>query len=154
MDTSIDPEFSIPSEVEKHYTYNVRNLNSNSVDQMRFELGDTSIDGKDKTSALCDEEYAAMIEKAFNIDNKGWKWAKFLCLEAIMMRLSYEVDYQTDSISFSLSQRYKNWKQMYDEEKKLNKSTIPSFNLGANNINSNAYFKLGMQRNPRGCENQ
>lgn len=140
----IDDEFNIPLEVEKHYTYDVRKLNDSSVNQMRFELGDTIVDGKDKTCILCDEEYLSVIDRAFSIENKDWKRAKFLCLQAIVMKLSYEVDYKADSISFSLSQRYKNWKEMYDEEKKLDK-----LSLGSSNLKDEHYFTLGMLNNTR-----
>lgn len=145
----IDDEFNIPLEVEKHYTYDVRKLNDNSVNQMRFELGDTIVEGKDKTCVLCDEEYLCVIDRAFSIENKSWKRAKFLCLQAIVMKLSYEVDYKADSISFSLSQRYKNWKEMYDEEKKLDKSGSISISLGSNNLKEEHYFTLGMLNNKR-----
>lgn len=140
----IDDEFNIPLEVEKHYTYDVRKLNDSSVNQMRFELGDTIVDGKDKTCVLCDEEYLSVIDRAFSIENKSWKRAKLLCLQAIVMKLSYEVDYKADSISFSLSQRYKNWKEMYDEEKKLDK-----LSLGSSNLKDEHYFTLGMLNNTR-----
>lgn len=145
----IDDEFNIPLEVEKHYTYDVRKLNDNSVNQMRFELGDTIVEGKDKTCVLCDEEYLSVIDRAFSIENKSWKRAKFLCLQAIVMKLSYEVDYKADSISFSLSQRYKNWKEMYEEEKKLDKSSSISLSLGSSNLKDEHYFTLGMLNNAR-----
>ena len=38
------------------YSYDPSNLKENGVDLMRFELGDTMVDGKEKTCALCDEE--------------------------------------------------------------------------------------------------
>ncbi len=135
-------------EIEKHYTYDVRKLNDNGVNQMRFELGDTIVEGADKTCVLCDEEYKAMIDKAFS-ENKNWKRAKFLCLKAIVMKLSYEVDYKADSISFSLSQRYEHWRKMYEEEKKLNEHSSISSTLGKNNLKNEHYFTLGMLNNPK-----
>ncbi len=143
--TSELPEIEKP-EIEKHYTYDVRKLNDSGVDQMRFELGDTIVEGADKTCVLCDEEYKAIIDKSFS-EKKSWKRARFLCLKAIVMKLSYEVDYKADSISFSLSQRYDNWKRMYDEEKKLNGYGSISSALGRNSLKEEHYFTLGMLNN-------
>lgn len=148
-DDNIDDGFTKPEESEKHYTYDIKALNDNGISQMRFELGDTAVEGGSDTSALCDEEYQALITRALFIEKKSWKYAKFLCLQAIVMKLSYEVDYKADSISISLSQRYKNWKVMYDEQKKEDslKANIPT-SIGAS-IKGGSYFTLGMQSNPR-----
>ena len=44
--------------------------------------------------------------------------AKFKCLKAIVMKLSYEVNTSVGGLSYSLDERYKRWKTMLDEEKK------------------------------------
>lgn len=82
---------------------------------MRFELGDTAVAMGEITSPLCDEEYTAIIDK---YGEKSWRMAKLKCLEAIVMKLSYEVDTSVDGLSYSLSDRHRRWKEMYDEAKK------------------------------------
>lgn len=81
---------------------------------MRFELGDTAVSMAEITSPLCDEEYTAILAK----HGKNWRMAKLKCLEAIVMKLSFEVDTSVDGLSYSLSDRYRRWKEMYDDAKK------------------------------------
>ena len=68
------------------YTYDPTKITEGGLDQMRFELGDTVVDMGGLSSPLCDEEYNAIIEKY----NKSWKKARYYCLRAIVMKLSYE----------------------------------------------------------------
>lgn len=96
------------------YTYDPTRITEKGMDQMRFELGDTVVDLEGITSPLCDEEYRAIIEKY----GKSWRKAKLKCLEAIVMKLSYEVNTSIDGLSYSLTERYERWKRMLDEEKK------------------------------------
>ena len=96
------------------FTYDPAKITQGGVDQMRFELGDTVIDLEAITSPLCDEEYAAIIGKY----GDNWKRAKYECLKAIVMKLSYEVDTSVGGLSYSLSQRFERWKKMQDEAKK------------------------------------
>lgn len=97
-----------------HYTYDPTRITEGGIDQMRFELGDTVVDNDGMTSPLCDEEYKAIIDKY----GKNWRKAKFLCLDAICMKLSYEVNTSVGGLSYSLSERYNRWKAMRDEAKK------------------------------------
>ena len=96
------------------YTYEPSKITEGGVDQMRFELGDTVVDMDNITSPLCDEEYEAIIEK----HGKNWRLAKLKCLEAIVMKLSFEVDTSVGGLSYSLSSRADRWKAMLDEAKK------------------------------------
>lgn len=96
------------------YTYEPSKITEGGVDQMRFELGDTVVDMDNITSPLCDEEYKAIIEK----HGKNWRMAKLKCLEAIVMKLSFEVDTSVGGLSYSLSSRADRWKAMLDEAKK------------------------------------
>lgn len=96
------------------YSYDPTKITEGGLHQMRFELGDTVIDMEGITSPLCDEEYNAILEKY----GSSWKKAKLKCLEAIVMKLSYEVDTSVAGLSYSLSARYERWKAMYDEAKK------------------------------------
>lgn len=104
------------------YTYDPRKISEECVDRMRFELGDTIIIQGPMTSPLCDEEYIAVIES-----EKTWKRAKLKCLEAIMMKLSYEVNTSVDGLSYSFNDRANRWKSMYEELKKeLKAPTLPT----------------------------
>ena len=96
------------------YSYDPTKITEGGVDQMRFELGDTVTDMDGVTSPLCDEEYDAIINKY----GKSWRKAKFKCLEAICMKLAYEVNTSVGGLSYSLSERYNRFKAMRDEAKK------------------------------------
>lgn len=98
-----------------NYTYDPTKITDGGVDQMRFELGDTVVDMEGVSSPLCDEEYTAIIAKY----PKNWRMARFRCIEAIVMKLSYEVNTSVGGLSYSLDERFKRWKEMLDEEKKV-----------------------------------
>lgn len=49
---------------KKTYTYNPEKIGEPGVDRMRFEIGDTMVEGEQETSALCNEEYEAMANTA------------------------------------------------------------------------------------------
>lgn len=135
--------------VQKTYSYNPLLITAKGVDQMRFELGDTIVEGEGITSALCNEEYQAMIEA-----HKSWKKAKLACLKAIVMRLSFEVNTSTDGLSYSLSERFDRWKAMYDEHKKKCHVSMPIANPQALNgprgsAGGPSYFHTDLLTNPR-----
>lgn len=96
------------------YSYDPAKITEGGVDQMRFELGDTVVDMDGITSPLCDEEYNAIIKKYGN----SWRRAKYECLKAICMKLSYEVNTSVGGLSYSLSERYERFKKMKDDAKK------------------------------------
>ena len=98
------------------YSYDPTKITEQGVDQMRFELGDTIVDTEGVSSPLCDEEYEAIITKY----GKSWRMAKYVCLKAICMKMSYEVNTSVGGLSYSLSERYNRWKAMLDEAKKEN----------------------------------
>lgn len=95
------------------YSYDPTKITEQGLHQMRFELGDTVVDMGAASSPLCDEEYNAILAKY----GQSWRKARYECLKAIVMKLSYEVDTRVDGLSYSLSQRYERWKKMADEEK-------------------------------------
>lgn len=97
-----------------HYTYDPERITEGGIDQMRFELGDTVVDMDGVTSPLCDEEYSAILKQY----GKNWRMAKYKCLEAICMKLSYEVNTSVGGLSYSLSERYERFKKMKDDAKK------------------------------------
>ena len=100
------------------YTYDPAKCQDGRKNQMRFELGDTVVDMGAITSPLSDEEYEAVLQK----HDKNWRRARYECLKAICMKLSFEVNTSVGGLSYSLSERYNRWKQMLDEEEKKLKS--------------------------------
>lgn len=100
------------------YTYHPDNIAENGVDRMRFELGDTTVEGQALSCPLCDEEYAAILQLY-----PEWNHAKRACLRAIVAKLAYEVDTDVTGLSYSLSQRFDHWKTMLKE---LERQTAPS----------------------------
>ncbi len=125
------------------FTYDPTKIGEYGKDRMRFELGDTIVEGEGQAAALSDEEYEAIITA-----NPGkWKRAKLALIESIMRRLSYEVDEKVGPLTLSLRQRYDGWKAMYDQLKKeVANCTVPSANPSA--INGGHYFYEGMHNNP------
>ena len=129
------------------YTYNPVLCQDGDFNQMRFELGDTIIEEVGLSSILSDDEYTAIITA-----HKGnWKKAKLVCLEAIMMKLSYEVDTSVDGLSYSLNQRAERWRAMYDKLKKelTAASSISGARLPKSMEQKPYYFHPDMHSNPR-----
>lgn len=131
------------------FTYDPTKITENGVDQMRFELGDTVVDMDGITSPLCDEEYTAIIDKY----GKNWRTAKLKCLEAIVMKLSYEVNTSVGGLSYSLDNRAERWKKMLDEAKKEAKaiSGLPVVGCKESLMphDGTPYFYNDMQANTR-----
>ena len=101
----------------RSYTYDPANAGEYGKDRMRFELGDTMVEGREDTCALCDEEYTAVIPAEIK-SGRQWKKAKLRCLESIFRRFAYEADLKDGPLSLSLGSRAQLWKNMYDELKK------------------------------------
>lgn len=134
------------------YTYDPTMICDGGKNQMRFELGDTEVSGGTRTCALSDQEYDAIIKKYVN-----WKLAYVMCLKAISMKYSHQVDFSISGMSYQLSQKYKRWDAMYvKESKKINASSICNLNRNVTNCNSEDgghYFRFGMHDN-KGHENE
>lgn len=73
------------------YTYEPGNITEYGKDRMRFELGDTMVEGLADTTALTDEEIQAAIDAYPN----KWKRAKLMLLESLCRRFAYEVNTKT-----------------------------------------------------------
>lgn len=130
----------------KNYTYEPLECMDGNMNQMRFELGDTVTDEDGLPAMLSDEEYYAIL-KAFE---GKWKRAKLKCLEAIMMKLSYEVDTSVDGLSYSLNQRAERWRAMYDKLAKELKISVPTSMTGiSGGKNGQPYFFSNMHSNHR-----
>lgn len=129
------------------YTYDPILCMDGGINQMRFELGDTVIEEVGLSAMLSDEEYTAIIEA---YEGK-WKIAKLTCLEAIMMKLSYEVDTKVDGLSYSLNQRAERWRGMYDKLKKelTAASSAAGARLPKGMEEKPYYFHTDMHSNPR-----
>lgn len=110
--------------MKKSYTYNPSNAGVYGIDRMRFELGDVMVEGRELTSALCDEEYGAVIPEKVHT-KRQWKKAKLACLESIFRRFSYESDTKTGPLSLALGERAKLWQEEYEKLKvELKKSSV------------------------------
>ena len=77
------------------FSYDPTKIMDGGVDQMRFELGDTVTDMDGVSSPLCNEEYEAILSKY----GGNWRKARYVCLKAIVMKLSYEVNTSVDGLS-------------------------------------------------------
>lgn len=129
----------------KTYSYDPSRINRNDLDKMRFELGDTAVEGKADTCILCNEEYQAILSQ-----EKPWKNRKIDCLKAIIMRLSYEVNYQVTDMRLDLSDRCKHFKELLKELEKSAQIPVFKGTLGSENTaDGGHYFTLGMQENEK-----
>ncbi|MBQ5659070.1 MAG: hypothetical protein IIV02_06055 [Peptococcaceae bacterium] len=128
------------------FTYNPSKIGENGKDKMRFELGDTLVDGAEITSPLCDEEYEAIIASA-----GSWKKAKVELLRAIAMKLSFQPDSTSiDGLSYSFSSRSQRWLDMLAKEEKEEKMRHALPRVNQNAIRRDNYFYEDMMKN-RGC---
>ena len=128
------------------YTYNTGNLKELGKDRMRFELGDTMVEGLSDTTALTDEEIQASIEAYPG----SWKRAKLMLLESLCRRFAYEVDTKTGPLWLYMQERAKLWREDYDKLKKevsAESCSIPQFVNGEHQ--KPPYFYTGMQQNER-----
>ncbi|MDE7298727.1 MAG: hypothetical protein K2N94_07845 [Lachnospiraceae bacterium] len=128
------------------YTYNPTEIRELGRDRMRFELGDTMVEGLSDTTALTDEEIQAAIEAY----PKSWKRAKLMLLESLCRRFAYEVDTRTGPLWLYMQERAKLWREDYDKLKKevsAESCSIPQQGNGAHN--KPPYFYAGMQQNER-----
>ena len=98
------------------YQYEPGNIAEYGKDRMRFELGDVMVEGKEKTCALCDEEYNAVLPEKIPT-TRQWKKAKLRCLESIMCKFAFEPDTKVGPLSLSMGERAKLWKEMYEENR-------------------------------------
>lgn len=128
------------------YTYEPEKISENGKDRMRFELGDTMVEGGSDTSALTDEEITAAIE----MFPKKWKRAKLTLLESICRRFAYEPDTKTGPLSFTFGERAKLWREDYEKLKKevTNGSlTVPRYGTDPDGRSKPPYFYTGMMEN-------
>lgn len=128
------------------YTYEPEKISENGKDRMRFELGDTMVEGGSDTSALTDEEITAAIE----MFPKKWKRAKLALLESICRRFAYEPDTKTGPLSFTFGERAKLWREDYEKLKKEVENgslTVPRYGTDSDGRSKPPYFYTGMMEN-------
>ncbi len=128
------------------YTYDLGKLGEFGKDRMRFELGDTMVEGLSDTAALADEEIQAAIEAY----PKSWKRAKLMLLESLFRRFAYEVDTKTGPLWLYMQERAKLWREDYDKLKKevsAESCSVPR--PTGRGSQKPPYFYAGMQQNER-----
>ena len=128
------------------YNYDPADIKGQTVSRMRFELGDTMVEGGSDTTALTDEEIQVAIDSYPNL----WKRAKLMLLESLYRRFSYEVDTKTGPLTLNLHDRAAMWREDYLALKKeipQESCSVPPFAGGA--TNKPPYFYAGMQQNER-----
>lgn len=129
----------------RSFTYDGAQIADSGINQMRFELGDVLVEEPDKTALLTDEEITAMIA-AFP---QSWRRAKFELIKSILYRFAPEVDTKSGPVQWSLSQRYAQWKAIYEELKK-ELSVIGSLPELPGAHHRPPYFFEGMHDNEQG----
>lgn len=130
------------------YTYEPEKIPENGKDRMRFELGDTMVEGGAETSALTDAE----IEAVLGMYPDNWKRAKLALLESICRRFAYEPDSKTGPLSYSFGDRAKLWREDYEKLKKEvagDSVTVPELCTGPDGRTRPPYFYTGMMENRR-----
>lgn len=127
--------------MDKGYTYEPDKIQENGKDRMRFELGDTMVEGGAETTALTDEE----IQAALSMHPGRWKRAKLALLESICRRFAYEPDMKNGPLSFSLAERAKLWREDYESLKKeVGSVCVPRLGSGSEERQEPPYFYSGM----------
>lgn len=129
------------------YSYDPTQIRAGGKDQMRFELGDTYTEGGAETCVLADEEYEAVLAGRKE-GGKAWSRAKLAVLEAILFKMSYQVDTKIDVLQYSFGDRAERWRKMYDDLRKrvLAASSVPT--LAPSIAETAPYFHKGMGENP------
>lgn len=112
--------------MERTYKYDPSAVSEYGKDRLRFELGDTQVEGGAETCALCDEEYNALLPKKV-FTSRQWKKVKLKALESIYHRFAYEADVKDGPLSLSLGERAKLWREEYLALKdELSQTATPS----------------------------
>lgn len=130
------------------YSYDPTQIKARGKDQMRFELGDTLVEGGADTCALADEEYTAMLAD-IKPGKKAWLYAKLAVLESIVFKLSYQVNTKIDVLSYDLGERAKHWKKLYDDLKKEIAAVTSVPSMAPSIEDTPPYFHKEMKANPR-----
>ena len=131
------------------YGYDPTKIRDRGKDQMRFELGDTLVDGGANTCALADEEYHALLEGVSPDNKRVWLHAKKAALEAILHKLSYQVNTKIDVLSYDLGARAEQWQKLYEMLCKEIQANMGAPSMDARAAQKPPYFYTGMDDNRR-----
>lgn len=130
------------------YSYDPTKIRAGGKDQMRFELGDTQTEGGAETCALADEEYEAVLAGQKD-GKKAWLSAKLSVLEAILFKMSYQVDTRIDVLQYSgVGNRAERWWKMYEDLRKRVSAASSVPTLAPSVAETAPYFHKGMGENP------
>lgn len=130
-----------------NYSYDPSKIRGGGKDQMRFELGDTAVEGGGETCALSDEEYNAFIEEATAKGN--WARTKLALVEAILHKFSFQVDTKIDVLTYNFSARAEHWQALYETLKQeVSAVSVP---LAGGSVGQPYYFHTDMNRNRGGA---
>jgi hypothetical protein len=130
------------------YTYDPAKIKARGKDQMRFELGDTYIDGGAETCVLTDEEYDGLLN-GLKPNRKAWLSAKLSVLEAIMFKLSYQVNTKIDVLQYDFGDRAELWQKMYETLRKQILANIGVPTMAESAAKKPPYFYTGIEENVR-----
>ncbi len=131
------------------YSYDPSKIKARGKDQMRFELGDTDLSGNDPLSGSCntcvlsDEEYEAVLSD-LKPGNLAWKKAKLQVLDAIIHKLSLQVDTKIDVLEYKFSERTEAWFNLYHELKSQISNSPAAPSAAPDAVFKNPYFYTGM----------
>lgn len=122
------------------FTYNPNLVLAGGKDQLRFELGDTKVEGGSETCVLGDEEYIALLvgfgaervaweetewyslgslspSKArcfplYRVEKSLWLRVKLQAVEAILYSFSHQINSSIDTLSYEFGNRATHWISM------------------------------------------
>lgn len=121
------------------FSYDIEQINDQSLHQMRFYLGDTLVHEAEKTAYLCDEEILAALE------NNSFKRAALRLIEHLLMMFSYEVTQEVREAKWQLSDRVDNWERLRKRLKAELDAEDFAKNFGFSRSNCRPpVFRLGM----------
>ena len=133
---------------ELHYTYDPANITEAGKDRMRFELGDTMVNGAEVTTYMSDEEITAIIETY-----PRWKKAKLEIIKSLIARFSYEVTTKVGPMQLNLPERLAAWEKMRAKLETEVEAAASTPQDPAVKKNGKPYFWAGMHDNTGACGN-
>lgn len=135
-------------------TYTYDPMLPTNKDEMRFQLGDVLVSDTDPTDGskcvISDEEIMAMIAK----HSDDWNGAKLAIIDAICMKLSYEVTVSVGDMALELGKRAWLWEQrrtaLRKEIQSNQSGAVPRWNSASmsNAADGGHYFKRNAHSNP------
>lgn len=129
------------------YSYDPRKIRERGKDQMRFEVGDTAVEHGADTCMLSDEEYEAILD-GLKPGGKAWLAAKIQIVEAILFKLTYQVNTKIDVLSYDLGERADRYRKLLEDLKKqaAGIGSVPT--LPPDMLHTPPYFHKEMLANP------